>query len=333
MNMIKISKNNSKPVLLVLLGFLISCDAPRENPYDPNADNYQASVSTKITVHHLNNSSGIEDALLIEEKLGLSGRTDASGVKQWYHKETDSLLIIAGANGYFQDTTLFTPLSQNNNFDIYLNAKPQIEETNFNSIYFSYDDKTFIHMTAKITDTDGQDDIENVILKLRQDIFNDTLELDNSSVDIYQTSINIDDLPGNITPEALPELNFDLIVKNINGDSIASQPYSIKRVINETLYPLTPNSDSSATGNIVFTWQKVNLDFLYTYNVVLYEFSGQVKLIDVFKNISSDQNQYILDDPAIIENLKSGTHIWLLQVEDQLGNICLSEQLFFQYYK
>ena len=61
------------------------------------------------------------------------------------------------------------------------------------------------------------------------------------------------------------------------------------------------------------------------YNIYLFRLEGNIIPVAAFEHIPSEQNQYIL------ATLTNGFYIWYLQVKDQLGNICQSVVLTFQY--
>lgn len=317
-------------LLVFSVPLLVSCDAPRDNPFDPKSVNYEKPYTTRISVKSLYPpNTGISDALILIQNLNLSGVTNASGYVDWEHQKVDSLKTLVLIDGYFEKQSIFKPIQLQNDFFVLINAKPQLQEGKLISIYDNFRNQTYVSFNAQITDADGQTDIIDVVLNLNDKTFRDTLVFENP--DLYVTQFNIKELPGSITPSSLPELEFSLFVENINGDSIAFEPFRIIRVIEIKLTPIQPNSESTVIDEILFKWDKVNLKYEFTYQILLYRLTGIVELVEVITNIDSQASEFLLDDPLILSNLSDGVYFWLLQVRDQAGNLCQSEILSFNY--
>jgi hypothetical protein len=321
---------------LILMAFL-SCEAPRQNPFDPEAENYQEPVIPETIVVRIHvvrlypPNEGIENVRVSLENLDLFKRTDATGLVSWQLEPVDSLEITVNATGYFQDTLSFATNSEDIDTTIKINARPVIDQDKFTSIYTNSgdsDDITRLFIQARITDPDGPTDIKSVTFNLEQDSF--SVNLDPVEDRKYEKNFKLTSLPGDITIAELPELTFSLRVENLIGGSISSSPYSIKRVIDEQLRQVSPNNNQPASGNILFIWEKVNLLYTHFYYVELFSWPT-VQRIGRFGPVSSDQDRFLLDDPEILNELDPGSYIWILQVEDLIGNQCKSTSLVFQY--
>lgn len=317
---------------IICLFCILACDAPRENPFDPDAQNYEQPYNTKITARHLYPpNAGIADVLVLITNLNLSGVTNTSGFVEWQHGAVESLQVKIIADGYFEDQSVLKPITKENEFDILLNAIPQLDHASFISIYDNFRDQTFLNFNAEISDTDGSADITNVVLELADSQFKDILNF--SSPNMYNSQFNIVDIPGSVSPGTVPELDFSLVVQNINSDSIKFESFNITRVIKQELVPLEPNSENLVIGDILFKWDEIFLNYDYTYQIILYRLAGPVELVSTFENIDSDSSQYLLDDPTILAQLSNGGYFWLLQIRDNVGNLCQSEILSFDYAK
>jgi len=131
----------------------------------------------------------------------------------------------------------------------------------------------------------------------------------------------------------LPGLNFQLVVYNTNRDSIIEEPLVLRRVINADLTPLLPNPERAESGSILFTWKAVQLDYPFSFRVVLYASAGTITKIGEFYPIPSTATQFELTDPDFLASLETGTYLWNLEIEDEFGNIAESSVLQFQYFK
>ena len=328
--MIRPSKKSLLCVIGLCLGVLFNCDAPRDNPFDPDSPNYRKPYRTRIFVRSLYPpNAAIPGALVVSPNLGLSGVTNAEGFADWQHDQIDSIIVQTFCEGYFESKTVFYPVEFDNEFTALINAHPVLDEALFISIFDNFQNQTYVDMDAFISDRDGQSDIGTVELRLSHTHFQKTMRFE--GITLYSVNFNIKELPGNINPQTLPELEFSLFVQNINGDSLVFEPFRIIRVIEKRLNLLEPNLNSRTRGTILFRWEKVLLNYSFTYQILLYRLSGSVELLETFSNIPADSSQFLLDDPVILGRLSNGGHFWLLQVRDLLGNICQSEILTFDY--
>lgn len=310
-------------VLLILLS-VISCDAPRENPFDPESPNY-FEVNSKVIVKHLyppfKPIAGIE---VIEPRLQLFGVTDVNGEVQFRHKPTDSLMFIVNNSQYFPDTVYFAKQA-NNEYQIFLNAKPQIENFSLKSFYNNVYDEisiTSLYFSAIITDLDGPFDISSVRLRNPEFNFETFLDRDINNSNHFSIEFNLEDISQNLTSAEVPELNFYLVVKNNNNAQVVTDFYSIKRVINVTLVQLSPTISQVTQDSVVFRWVDPELPFNYVFNIILLKFPTFEEIS--FKGIAKGQTSYV------VKNLSPGQYNWKLQVEDRLGNICQSN--FINFY-
>ncbi len=311
----------------------LSCEAPRNNPFDPRADNYSPKFQATITVRHLYPPySGIEGVDVLSKSLNLYSQSDARGKVVWSFNKVDSVTIRCEKQGYFPSVVTFYPQGMQDDWDVYLNSKPYLKNTRFYSLKNNATDETLLEMKALIGDGDGIVDITAVYLYAPKYSFRDSLMLDIDN-GFFVVTFDKQNLNSSLTDATIPEIEFWLIIKNTNGDSVVTGPYNIKRVINTNLTPLLPNPDRPESGTIRFTWQKVNLDFDFHYKLILYRWGVVTKKIVEYDSIPSDSTQYILDDPEVLNAMDQDWYLWILQVEDNLGDIAQSYGLSFQYIK
>lgn len=312
---------------------IISCDAPRENPFDPASPNYKTEdnnkASTQLFVHSLNPPYlGIPNVQVGEKFTPFFGITDANGKVEWEHDKKDSLFFILNADGYFSDSILFTGNGMSNNLETALNAKPELLDIKFNSIHQNLDgtfQATYISISTKVMDNDGVEDIQSLVLREINKSFSDTLVLTDPLIQKFETDANITTIDQNLEPSQLPELNFILVVKNQNGDSVVSNPLYIKRVIEENIVLTAPDNNSTHQDSVLFEWESVYLNFPFTYNIMMQRLQDSAKFL--YSDIPSTQNNYV------VKNLSSGTYFWQIQVVDVLGNICQSIFMSFKYVR
>ena len=318
------------PLLLILLFFTFTCDAPRDNPLDPGSKYFTEQAKTTVLVKHLaeTNPTGIANARVTLLNLGVSGQTDATGTITFSHPDADSLIVYTTATGYFGDTTVVHNPTKNSSVTIRLNARPRITSTKFISIYQANQylpggDVVSASIQAFIEDIDGLEDIECVELRNTKYNFLDTLSLTNPMSGEFSLKFQIQEIDSTILPGVLPELNFQLIVKNLSGDSIVSDGLVVRRVINQAVGMISPQEGEAVQDSVVFRWEKAELDFPFVYNLhyTLVQTSEQFAIND----IPSDQTS------VVVKNLQPGSYLWQVQIVDRLGNLSESSIVLFRY--
>ncbi len=319
-------------VFVLIMFLIVACDAPRQNPFDPKASNYndhqQQLVVSKIFVKHLFPPfDPIANANLIIQNLHLFLTSDAQGSVTFEHAPVDSFRVLTDADGYFNRSFAFRAMPSHE-YTIYLNAKPQVAETRFISTYTNLEQSnstTNLSFEAMIYDADGPMDINRVLLK--NDDYNFALSLlrDPNNNNHFKADFSLSDIDpsGKLNNGRLPELNFYLLVQNLNNDSITSGEYSVRRVIETELQLLSPAEGQTVRDSVVFNWINPELPYDYTFTIQLYKYPTFDQIF--YRNIPGDQNRWVVKD------LAKGQYSWSLQVEDKLGNICQSYYINFYY--
>jgi len=319
---------------LACLAGLSACEAPRHNPFDPAADNYRPRAHSTITVRRLYPPhAGIAEVALREDELQLFGISNAAGVVKWTHDFRDTLRVKASATGYFPTLVKLPATGRENVWDIHLNATPQVSDAKIHSLHNNSANLTYVMMQAQIRDADGRADLLAAELQLPPTSFRAGLQLDEPMSDAYTTRFNLDRLPGNLSTADLPTLDFILVVKNVNQDSAIFGPFTVRRVITQSLRPLLPNPERPESGSILFTWERLDLPYEHFYYIILFRLEGSPFRLGEFGPIAAAQSSFILDDTVVLATLNTGWYLWILQVADRLGNRAESNAISFQYFK
>ncbi len=312
-------------IFLLLLSF---CDAPRENPFDPKASNYTNNphVTSTITVQHLYPPfKPIANAQIIVKNLGLFLITNQNGKVTFEHPPVDTLKVLVTANGYFPEEI---PLDETANavHTIYLNAMPEISGVHFVSNYNNFEQTpstTSLSIQAHIYDPDSPLDLKAVYLFNSDYHFSIDLTRDPNNDELFGSDFYVSQISSELTNAELPELNFFLIVKNLNGDSLINGPYTIRRVIEAELKLLHPADGETVQDSVVFQWINPELSFDYVFNIEILKFPSFESTY--YRGIPGDANQFT------VKNLAKGRYSWRLEIEDKLGNLCQSYYINFYY--
>ncbi len=314
--------------VFISLLMLSSCDAPRENPFDPKAGNYTNNphVVSQISVQHLYPPfKPIANAQIILKNLGLFLITDQNGKVTFEHTPVDTLQATITATGYFpREVTLDEAI--NHTHTIYLNAKPQITTPRFISNYNNFEQTpstTSLSFQAHIYDPDSPLDLKAYYLFNSDYHFSIDLNRDANDDEFFARDFYVSQISPELTNAELPELNFFLVVKNLNGDSLISGPYTIRRVIEVELNLLHPADGETVQDSVVFQWINPELSFDYVFNIEILKFPTFESTY--YRGIPGETNQFT------VKNLAKGRYSWRLEIEDKLGNLCQSYYINFYY--
>ncbi len=318
--------------LMIFTALLYACNAPRNNPLDPDGDLYTPPNRAEITITRLNSPENpIAGVTLIEPNLNLWGTSDENGLINWqFDTSPDSLTLVTQSGLYFSKQEQIKTSFPVTTFNLSLNAKPQINHDSLTSIYNNVNGSTEIYFKAKITDNDGQDDIKNIRL-FSAGKWSGDLSIE-SMPDVYSIDSDINAIDPGLTPESLIEIPFGLSIINQNGDSLQSSIYHISRVIPQRIVPRQPASQSVQRDTITFKWDPIHLDFDFSLEIDVYAvITNQFVRIAKISGLAGSSRQYELQDSNTLQLLSSFNNFWQLIIRDNQGNICRSTPVFFTY--
>ncbi len=318
-------------VNIFFLFLFLSCNAPRENPFDPEAGNFYNPVSDSVTtdlhfLHILPSSAALPYVNVLIPQIHFYGSADASGILSFAHLPQDSLNVISFKEGFFTDTTQLALSNIHNSPIIRLNSKPVVPSVLFRSFYENdefINDITSLEVQAIINDADGLDDISSVHMLQSDFNFDTTLTLTNSINGQFGKKLFLTDISKTLTPEQLPEVIFNLKISNSDQRFITSQAFHVVRVINESPAFTAPPKGSSQQDSVRFEWTPFHLGYAIHYNIVLHRLESGDEYL--FNNIPENESVYV------VHNLMAGTYFSYLQIEDSFGNICQSSVSNFKF--
>ncbi len=315
-----------------LLILFSGCDAPRDNPFDPDAGNYLNTSTTRIYVRRLPvPNSPVRDALVHVLNLNTFAYTDASGMVEFQHEPVDSINIHVSAGGFFADSVT-VETSASHEYQLLLNARPEISDIHFYSVFENWNnDKTHLAIDAILEDIDGQSDIIDTRLTLPDLNFQKPLVLIGNRLmidpDPAKNVLYIEDISTGLAPENLNEMYFYVSVVNFNQDSARFGPYRIIRTIQETVTTLRPKPSVTESDSIVFSWEPLSFPYFHEYRIILQNGIGNLNW--TYTGIPAGQNRYTLKNPPA--GLQEGVNFWYLQIIDAHGNTCESNIIPFNY--
>lgn len=302
---------------------MYSCNAPRNNPIDPNNPDISFSVIEGSVSTSYAPVTGIPGVLIFWEPGNKLVKTDADGNFIIENiRSTDGKLILQ-KEGFRTDTIIISwNGSSRISKQVHLVSLPKLEYLNINaSVEYELSGMSSkLSFTAKIEDKDSQIDsayIENTLIGLKKKM--------EFSEEEYSLVINQDDLQSNNLEDLIGE-DFDLFISDSAlGNAFKVGSGRITRVINSEPQAVSPaNSDTISSPPIV-QWNQVLLGFYFTYLIQIQtNEAGNNELVyssnPIESGITSLNTEY---------SLSPGEYFWVVWVVDQFNNRARSRPAIF----
>ena len=309
-------------LFLFTISFLIpSCDAPKNNPLDPNNPNYAFVTLTGNVQTYSFPHTGISGVSVYWSPSNTLINTDNNGnFKIGNILPVDGKLIFQ-KNGFRADTiNVVWGNSKLLDSLVYLYQIPQLDSISIYTVVtnqFTPPGQSYqLVVNSKVSDKDNDIDtvfVENSQLNLRKALdFNVTSKF-------YETTLTTQDL--NIADiEQTIGLDFNIIAKDHFQNEYNVGSSKITRVIKNGVFIQFPANDTAVSATPQFIWQRFSTGYPYTYMIEIYtnDFANS-QLVFRGENISSDSVSYQLTTPLSVKN-----YYWVIWVVDQFQNRCRS---------
>jgi len=310
---------------LIFLFLSISCDAPRNNPLDPqNPENNYYIIEGIVKTVSIPNQP-LQDVIVSFRDLTNLTETNASG--------NFKIEMLSGQNGWLQvgkedflTDSLYIEWGNTRkiNTEHFLNAIPHLDSLQVYSIilnrYPSLQTEQVV-VQAKISDSDNDiDSVQVVIAKLS---FIETLEYDVKDK-WYKQIFSIYDLEiGNV--EELVGHDFNIRVKDIFANKFFIGIGIIERVIREEIFFQTPSGNEITSPSPTLIWQRFTPGFNFTYSLQIYTAEIGSQLVWEKEALDADLVNYIVD---IV--LPANEYYWVVWAVDEFGNRTRSKPASFK---
>ncbi len=307
----------TKNVLILLTAFvLVSCNAPRSNPLDPQSENYSLGIINGSVQTYSIPYSGIFGVNVFWQNGGELAQTDSLGnFKIDRIKPIDGNLIFQ-KNGFRSDTVfLVWGNTKVLNPQVNLNRIPQIDSISIYTMVINqyYPPQTSeLIINTKIIDPDN--DIATVYVRNSQLGLNKALDFSVTEKN-YQTILSTSDLNINDIEQTIG-LDFNIYVKDVFNHEFMVGSEKVTRVIKNGVSINSPANDTTLTSTPDLTWRRFLPGYPFTYMVEVYtsDFANS-QLVVRQNNISMDSLSYHLNS-----TLPSGNYYWVIWAIDQYGN-------------
>ncbi len=304
-------------ILIIFIQIMLfRCDAPRNNPLDPQNPHNSFVVLEGVVQTFSVPRNSIAGVDVLWKNSGATTITDENGYFRFEEILPKDDWLMFEKEG-FHDDSIFINWNQLNKVSIqhFLNARPRLRKLDLYSVVKSRSPslKDFeVAIRAEITDPDV--DIDSVFWQVPDLGIDGSLRY-NPDLELYDLTFATADYGlqfGEIVGH-----DFIILVQDKFDKRIEVGREQIKRVILGTISGLSPANQSTAPPMPVFGWSKFQPGFSHTFTIDLQIFNddGLPEPYLEIEDIPQGAENYELTTPLI-----PGNYVWALWAIDSFGN-------------
>lgn len=287
---------------------LLSCEAERDNPYDPKSPLYrdEGALVGWVKTRTGKPIPGVVVEISPHNKFSV---TDLDGRYEMKCLKSGESRVFASLKGYSRDSGEVTiKILKTDTLNFVLDCLPQFEHCLVRT-YNIINKNNQAEFETAVADGDGVVDIDSVSCWVEDILDTFRLEYDDG---VYKKTIQAKTLPGN-TLESLAGKDVFFIAYDKAGASSVSSPCAITRIIDEIPTLVEPVNFQIADKNPTLVWNKTLTSFPYSCRVEV--MSTQLGVIWSRDGISSNDTTVTVD-----ENLEADDYSWVVWIVDEYGN-------------
>lgn len=272
---------------LMAIGVIInSCNAPHENPVDPeNPDNIlyyiEGTVSTSTAA-----SNGLKDVTIYWKPENISSKSSQDGYFKINCGAMKNGWLYFECSGFSNDSVYITWGSKNVSIQKRLNSIPVLDSINtYSSIKnkYSLPEKQLI---LEVYASDIDNDIDSMIICNTDLLLEKPLQKMTSKYfegKFYDYDLNLSSI------EVLVGKRLELYASVAGKRFLIGNSY-VRRVISSEIETISPsNSDTLTTKNPLLAWKRFEPGFTFKLMIEIYTDETEAKLLWKQENISSDE--------------------------------------------
>jgi hypothetical protein len=216
------------------------------------------------------------------------------------------------------------------NSETYQSDAPILSSTEFISSFENFNSRTTLTFQTNVTPQNNTIISKAEILLSESNYIQELPRIKAGAVNTYKLDMPLESIDSLLTPENIVEKNFEIKLTTAKNEVFLYSPFHIRRVIMEDLNLLLPEPDSEQSGEVLFTWVPIKLNYDFTFRIEVYTLQ-QFGLIGKIENIPSDSTNFLLEDQSILNKLDNLDNFWALFIVDKMGNSCKSTFNIFNY--
>lgn len=312
-------------LLIIILLAACSCNAPRNNPLDPNnPDSPLGIIVGQVKTYSLPNTQMSQVTVIWKPGNSITLTNSAGTFRIENAQPLDGWLVFQ-KTGFQVDSMLVEWKDKKLvNVQQLLNAIPQLEIFQVYSIilnqYPSFQ-RSQISIEAEISDSDNDIDsvfVEHALLKKRK-----VLEPDGST-NRYQRTLSQYDF-NIVHPEELIGKDFQIYVKDRRSYRFSVGRTQIKRVITDEIVIESPSGYQIVSSTPTLKWQRFAPNFTSSLTIEIFTQDFPPQPAWEKSGISIDSTNYVLDT-----SLPPGEYSWVIWCIDEFNNQCRSKAASFK---
>jgi hypothetical protein len=308
-------------VLVATLFF--SCDAPRENPLDPeNPDNIFSSLSGIVRTVKVPNEplSGVN---VLWSKANIVVQTNSTGNFSIEDLKPENGYLYFEKEGYSKDS-LFVDWNGRKSVNIIqqLNSIPKLVSGKLASTVINrFPDAQVYRINAEANITDEENDVDSVFITNNDLQFSGNLN--NLSVTQFQQEFTPEQM--NLTSvDDIIGKEFNVIAKDANGKTFNIAQLTVKRIIKELIETISPANNETVSDSLTLNWRRFTPGYSFTYSLSIFTNTVDPELIWSVNDVSSEEIFYEVES-----NINPGEYFWVVWVIDEFGNSARSRPASF----
>ncbi|MCF8242224.1 MAG: hypothetical protein K9J16_12630 [Melioribacteraceae bacterium] len=311
---------------IILLSILVifSCDAPRENPLDPNnPDNVFAIITGSVKTVSIPRAP-VSAAKITFANSNQVVYTNSSGnfnietttkINGWLYVEKENFSMDSSYINWNNSSKI--------NREFFLNAKPRIDSLILNSSVINRHPNLqsyFVEVKADLFDSEN--DIDSVFF-ISEDLDINELLLYNFASDWYENSFSIEELGLKSIDQTVGK-NFQINVVDKNGLTFDVGSSIIKRIIKQEIEYTAPSNNEIVSLPFSIEWKRFlpGFNFRYKLEIFLVDVTAELYWSEDF--IPSSEIQF-----DFTKNINPGTYFWVIWCIDEFNNSTRSKPATF----
>ncbi len=295
----------------------ISCDAPRENPVDPNnPDNKLSSISgiVKAKGYPFNPIKNVD---VFWENDNILVQTDQNGDYSIPRAVRNNGWLKFHSKGYSDDST-FIDWKQDDivSNEIFLNSIPTLDSLEFFSVVenrFQFNQKYYVKVRARVSDNEGVNDIVNVAIENNELNLLKVLDYDPAQ-NYYIGELSLSDL-NIISLNEIIGKDFRILVNDLDSNTFVIGITNIKRVINEEIELIAPINNEQVNTPFKLNWIRFIPGFNFTYRVEIFTNETPPGMVYSKENIEQDSISL-----TVSSQFGEGNFFWVIWAIDEFNN-------------
>ncbi len=317
-----------------LCAAMFACATPAEhsNPLDPESPNFtkQGVLRGQVTTIY-QPYQALAGANVHLQPLGISLQSDSEGRFVFGKLDSGSYVVVAAKPGY---TTLQRNAKviarEDRALEMRLDGLPVVASAKITSARVVTREasapRLFLEIAAEVTDPDGANDIQRVLIKMPGRAAPDSLTRA-SGLASWQRIFSSDSLaPLNL--HNLVGASLEITAEDGAGEKAASQAFQLARLITEEpqpVYPINGEVFPRSNNERNLRWQLPAIAFDHSVRVEVYRLDAGFPVLILTANLRV--GAVSLPYPG---SLTSGTYYWTVKVLDGFGNSSRSKEATFQ---